>query len=155
MQVETDERTAARPLQRHPRREVRIPVSVSTIDAEIDRESGKRFFRSSEERFANLSRGGAFVTTAEPVAPGRRLLLEFELPDGATIEAIARVAWSRTRIGGRAERPGAQSGIGVEFVGSDCAEWRALERFLGEPAKARRRTRSPTPPQRSPNPPGA
>lgn len=107
---------------------VRLPVRISTIDPETDPWTGKPYFRSSDETCANVSRGGAFVLTTETVAPGRRVLLELSMPNGESVQALGRVAWSRSSLApaGRAER----SGFGVEFLGGSAEELAALESFL-------------------------
>ena len=68
--------------QRYSRLSVRVPVRISSIDPEFDPTTGKPFFYTSEEVCLNLSRGGAFVATGDGIAPGRRLLVELDLPDG-------------------------------------------------------------------------
>jgi Tfp pilus assembly protein PilZ len=107
---------------------VRMPVRISTIDPETDPWTGKPYFRTSTETSANVSRGGAFVLTSEPIAPGRRVLLELHLPDGETIQTIGRVAWSRSSFW-PAGKTGT-AGVGVEFLGGTPEEFAALERFL-------------------------
>ncbi len=67
-------RQAERGPQRFPRVATAVPVRVSTVDPETDPNDGKLFFRSSEETTANLSRGGAFVRSWEPLAAGRRVV---------------------------------------------------------------------------------
>lgn len=71
--------------RRHRRMPVRVPVRVSTIDSEVDAHTGRPFFRASREWCANLSRGGVYISTAEPLTPGRRVLVELQLPDGTPI----------------------------------------------------------------------
>ena len=123
--------------QRYQRVSVQLPVRISTIDAELDRETGEPYFRSSEETCANVSRGGAFVATPEPVAPGRRLLIELELPSGESVQTIARVAWSKTQL---AESDGdASGGIGVEFLGGSPEHLAALDRYVSRVARTSRR----------------
>ncbi len=114
--------------RRHPRLEIRVPVRISTIEPERDPWTGRPFFRATHETSANLSRGGAFVHTSEPLRPGRRLLLEIELPDGRPVETLARVAWTR-----RALLPGGghtDAGIGVEFLGGAADQLASLESFV-------------------------
>ncbi len=98
--------------RRHPRVDLRLPVTVTSIDPEPDLE-GRPCFHASTELCANLSRWGAGLLTQDPLVPGRRVLLGFELPDGASFETVGRVAWSRTVVmpEGRVE-----SGCGVEFL---------------------------------------
>ncbi|HTY19804.1 MAG TPA: PilZ domain-containing protein [Myxococcota bacterium] len=128
----------ARNRRRHRRVGIEASIRLSTIDPEIDPWTGRPFFRVCEERCADLSRGGARVCTREPLAPGRRLLLEMELPGGTMFEAIGRVAWSRL------DRPGAGSsggdgsgyGIGVEFLGGTPDHLARLEGFLAQRPEA-------------------
>jgi uncharacterized protein (TIGR02266 family) len=102
------------PPRRHRRVPVRLPVRLISIDPETDSGSGRTCFRASRELCANVSDGGAYIRTDEPLAPGRRLLLELQLPGGCRFETMGRVAWSRTVLtpGGTVE-----SGAGVEFIG--------------------------------------
>jgi len=81
---------------------------------------------------ADLSPGGARVRTPEPLSPGRRLLLEVDLPDGRTFEAIARVAWARVEP----QPPSALRaayGLGLEFLGGTPDHMLRLESFLHAP----------------------
>ena len=100
------------PQRRHPRVPLEVPVHVTSIDAEADQE-GRPCFRASLERCTNVSLGGAGLVTAEPLPPGRRVLLGFELPDGTSFETIGRVSWSRSVVeaGGRLA-----AGCGIEFL---------------------------------------
>ena len=105
-----------------------MTVRISTIEPERDPWTGRPFFRASQETCVNVSRGGAFVRTTEPLLPGRRLLLELRLPNGRAIEAIGRVAWSK-----RSMEPDATpepAGIGVEFLGGAVEQFAALEEFI-------------------------
>ena len=116
--------------RRHPRVHMQVPIRLSTIDPEIDPWTGRPFFRSCEETVADLSRGGARVQSREPLAPGRRLLLELDLPDGRCFEAIARIAWTRLEpIDGNDAAEGAY-GLGLEFLGGTPDHTTRLETFL-------------------------
>lgn len=114
--------------RRHPRIEATLPVRISTIEPERDPWTGRPVFRATQEHCANVSRGGAFVRTAEPLAPGRRILLELELPDGTPLEAIGRVAWSRRVMGAPTRED--EAGIGVEFLGGAPEQFSALASFI-------------------------
>ena len=114
--------------RRHQRIEARLPVRISTLEPERDPWTGRPFFRASQETCANVSRGGAFVRTAEPLTPGRRVLLELELPDGRALEAIGRVAWTR-RVLAPLERD-SEAGIGIEFLGGPSDHFSLLESWL-------------------------
>ena len=100
------------PERRYPRVDLRLPVTVSSIDPDRD-VAGTPCFHASTEICANVSAGGAGLLTHDPLVPGRRVLLDFELPNGDSFETVGRVAWSRTVVmpEGRVE-----SGCGVEFI---------------------------------------
>jgi hypothetical protein len=115
------------PGRRHDRVEASIPVKISTIEAERDPWTGRRYFRASEETCANLSRGGAFVRTVELLHPGQRVLLEMDLPTGS-LEAIGRIAWTKRSLTQGA--PDFGTGVGVEFLGAESEDLDALARFL-------------------------
>jgi Tfp pilus assembly protein PilZ len=120
--------------RRHPRISADFAVRISTIEPERDAWTGRPFFRASRETCANVSRGGAFVHTAEPLTPGRRILIELELPDGSGLEAIGRVAWTKRVLSPR-ERD-RQAGIGVEFLGGNPDQFSALEAYIDAHASA-------------------
>ncbi len=117
------------PTQRRYRRvHATLPVRVATIESEQDPFTGRPFFRALQETCANVSRGGAFVRTNEPLAPGRRVLLELSLPSGAQVETVGRVAWTKRVI--TPDGSEADSGIGIEFLGGASEHFSALEQFL-------------------------
>ena len=125
-------------LRRHTRVSAGMGVRISTIEPDRDPWTGRPVFRASSETCANLSRGGAYVRTDQPLAPGRRILMELSIPNGPSFEAIGRVAWSR-----RITSPGAGdegSGIGIEFLGAAADHFQALESYLAhtnDPTTAR------------------
>jgi len=116
--------------RRHPRVHMQVPIRLSTIDPELDPWTGRPFFRSCEETVADLSRGGARVQSREPLAPGRRLLLELDLPDGRRFEAIARVAWARLEPAAGNDAAEGAYGLGLEFLGGTPDHRTRLETFL-------------------------
>ncbi len=116
--------------RRHPRIDARIPVRISTIEAERDPWTGRPYFRSSQETCANLSRGGAFVRTGELLEPGRRVLLELSLPNGNQVEAIGRVAWTKRSLEKRGPGLEFDTGVGIEFLGGASAQLSVLEEFV-------------------------
>jgi uncharacterized protein (TIGR02266 family) len=120
----SDDHSATR---RYKRLEIRVPVRISTIEPERDPWTGRPFFRATHETSANLSRGGLCIHTAEPLRPGRRVLLEIELPDGRPVETLARVAWTRRELA-----PGTANaaGIGLEFLGGAADQLASLESFV-------------------------
>ncbi|MBW2272453.1 MAG: PilZ domain-containing protein [Deltaproteobacteria bacterium] len=117
-------------------------VRLSTVDPETDSQ-GKAFFRSSEERCFDISRGGTFVMTSDPIEPGLRVLLELDIPGGSTVQTLARVVWKTVEAGG--SRP---AGIGVEFLGGRTGQFGELEKHLARARRwsaARRLDRQATP----------
>ena len=114
--------------RRHRRIDADIAVRISTIEPERDPWTGRPFFRATQEVCANVSRGGAFVKTAEPLAPGRRLLVEVHLPSGRPLEAIGRVAWTKRIMTPQTRE--VESGIGIEFIGGSADQFAALERYI-------------------------
>ncbi len=128
---------APRPaLRRERRADLNVPVRISTIDAERDPRSGRPFFRASREVCSNVSRNGLFIRTAEPFEPGRRLLLEVELPGGDEVEAVGRVAWVKKSLA-----PGEERGVGVELVGGTPDQLATLQGLV---AGKRRRGDDPS-----------
>ena len=117
--------------RRHRRIAVHMPVRISTIDPETDPRTGRPYFRATREYCANLSRGGAFIRTSDPLSPGHRVLVEIHMPEGEPIEAIGRVAWSKTVLTTSGDPE--DSGVGVEFLGSSADQLTALADYLEIP----------------------
>lgn len=114
--------------RRHERIAAPIRVRLSTIEPERDPWTGRPFFRASQERCGNVSRGGVFIQTGEPLSPGRRILVELRLPDGREVETIGRVAWSKRVVSPRENDNDA--GIGIEFLGGAADHLGALQAYL-------------------------
>ncbi len=110
--------------RRYRRVSVQVPIRISTIDPEPDPQTGRPCFRTSRDTCRNVSRGGLFIHTEDPLSPGRRVLLEIELPGGRGFEAVGRVAWCR------AAREDPKSEIGIEFLGGSLDQLVRLEEFL-------------------------
>jgi hypothetical protein len=100
-------------------------VLVSTVDAESDPDSGKAFFRSIEERCFDISRGGVFVMTQDPIESGLRVLLELDIPGGSVVQTLGRVVWHRIRAA--SSMP---AGIGIEFLGGRPGQFTELDKHL-------------------------
>jgi Tfp pilus assembly protein PilZ len=117
-------------IQRFPRKTATVAVRISTVDPETDPSTGKLFFRSAEETTANLSRGGAYVRSWEPLEAGRRLVVDVQLPDARRLQLVARVAWTQRQL--RSSRPGEldSTGYGVEFGDASRSELARLECYL-------------------------
>lgn len=116
--------------RRHERVALTLPVRVSSIDPETDPHTGLPCFRAMREVCANVSRGGAYIRTTDPLSPGRRVLLELELPDGASFETVGRIAWSRTVL---SPSGSVECGSGVEFLGGNDNQREALGVLLARP----------------------
>lgn len=112
------------------RANLRVPIRISTIDPEKDPETGKLYFYTSQEVSANISRGGAFVATPEPIDPGRRVLVEIEIPNGSNIQTIGRVIWKRVSSSRAGANPTGRSGIGIQFTGGRPDLLNELDRFI-------------------------
>lgn len=116
------------PKRRHHRIRARLPVRISTIEPDLDPWTGKNYFRASHETCSDVSRGGAFVRTTELLGPGRRVLLELQLPNGSQVETIGRVAWTKRALSPGEPEP--DSGVGVEFLGGAVEQFAALDDYL-------------------------
>ena len=114
--------------RRYDRISTEIPVRISTIEPERDPWTGRPFFRASKEVCANVSHGGVFVKTNEPLKPGQRLLIEVNLPDSLSLEAIGRVAWTKRVL--KPNAPDGESGIGIEFIGGASGQFAELDGYI-------------------------
>jgi len=116
--------------QKHRRVNVRVPMRISTVDPDRDPKTGKLYFFTSEEVSANISCGGAFVTTPEDLPMGRRVLVEIDIPNGANIQTLGRVVWKRLAPGRQGLSPANRPGVGIEFVGGRHDQMRELDRYI-------------------------
>lgn len=130
-------RRAGTAVQKHPRVSMRRPVRITTVDPEIDPDSGRPFFRCVEETTANLSRGGAFVESWEPLGAGRRVVVAIDLTNGEELQLVGHVAWTRRRIREAGEEAVQTPGYGVEFSAGSKAELHRLEALLAPSTSAR------------------
>jgi uncharacterized protein (TIGR02266 family) len=102
--------------RKHRRFAVQIPVDCST----------RGMFMSNH--VSNLSRGGLFLPTSEPIPIDTEVDLTFVLPDDhEVIEARGRVVWSYDiRKGSMRVVPGA----GIKFIGMSADNQSRLEKYL-------------------------
>ena len=114
--------------RRYERISTEVSVRISTIEPERDPWTGRPFFRASKEVCANVSHGGVFVKTNEPLTPGKRLLIEVQLPDSFRLEAIGRVAWTKRIM--TPDSIDGESGIGIEFIGGASEQFAALDGYI-------------------------
>ena len=124
--------------QRYPRIATSVPIRVSTVDSEIDPTTGKRFFRSAEETTANLSRGGAYLRSWEPLEAGRRVIVAIDLPSGEELQLTGRVVWTRRELRPEPAKDSEAPGYGVEFFGASSRELADLGRLIHSLAPASR-----------------
>lgn len=122
--------------QKFPRQATCVGVGISTVDPELDPDSGEPFFRTTEATTANLSRGGVFVHSWEPLAAGRRVIVALDLPSGGELQLVGRVVWTRRKLTPRAGEPVEAPGYGIEFVGGSRADQAAIQQILDDGAPA-------------------
>ena len=107
--------------RQHPRRNIDLSVRLSL-------EGPSQFYVYSG---MNVSGGGLFVASAEPLAIGTAVHVRFVLPgwELRPIEAMALVRWVQ---------PGADGGMGVEFVDLSPAARLMIEEFIADRGGAMR-----------------
>lgn len=91
------------------------------IIVEIDYQSDSPVIRA---RLADLSEGGMFVDTVNPLPPGTELKFRFRLPAGADeppLVGLGRVAWNQAMLG-----------MGIEFTRFGADGWERLRSFQRE-----------------------
>jgi hypothetical protein len=117
-------------LQRYPRVAISVPIRISTVDPERDPNTGKLFFRSVEESTANLSRGGAYLRSWEPLEAGRRVIVAIDLSSGEELQLTGRVVWTRRELRPDQTQDVEAPGYGVEFYGSSVRELASLDDLI-------------------------
>src|SRR5262249_27353737 len=63
----------------------------------------------------NLSKGGIFIETAQPLEPGEHVTLRFDVPGVGPLEVEGEVAWLRT-----GSLDGLPDGMGIQFEQLDA-----------------------------------
>jgi len=71
------------------------------------------------KNLANISTGGLFINTEEPLRAGTRMVVRFELPNKHRIIAVSRVCYARK---GR--------GLGVEFLSLDEEDLEEIQTYI-------------------------
>lgn len=111
-----------------------VPIRVTTLDPERDWATGELFTRCVEETTADLSHGGAFVRSFEPLAAGRRVLVEIELDENDSISLHATVAWTQRQM--KSLAPSAKvtehPGYGIQFAPANLKGLERLQESLAE-----------------------
>lgn len=96
------------------------------LEMEVRLEGDTTFFTG---RSGDLSKGGLFVGTDEPLPVGTELVLSFVLPDGHAVRADAVIAWVRAPRYRDGELP---AGMGVRFLALSADDERAIEGYLAQ-----------------------
>lgn len=89
------------------RRQPRLPISL-----EVAYRTAGAFLVSYS---VNLSKGGIFIETAEPLPPGETMTLKFDVPGVGPLEVEGVVAWVRT-----GDEGGLPDGMGIQFETLDA-----------------------------------
>jgi Tfp pilus assembly protein PilZ len=74
----------------------------------------------------NISLGGVFIETAEPLGFGTEIDIEFTVPD-ATIRCKGLIVWSTKSA---PQRAGGRTGMGVRLMKIGVSEMRKLEAYI-------------------------
>ena len=67
----------------------------------------------------NISIGGLFISTEEPIRAGTRMVVRFELPNKHRVIAVSRVAYVRKGLG-----------LGVEFLSLDDEDREEIQTYI-------------------------
>jgi uncharacterized protein (TIGR02266 family) len=68
---------------------------------------------------ANISLGGMFISTEEPIRVGTRMVVRFELPNKHRVIAVSRVCYTKKG-----------AGLGVEFLNLDDEDREEIETYI-------------------------
>jgi uncharacterized protein (TIGR02266 family) len=68
---------------------------------------------------ANISLGGMFISTEEPIRIGTRMVVRFELPNKHRVIAVSRVCYTKKG-----------AGLGVEFLNLDAEDREEIETYI-------------------------
>lgn len=68
---------------------------------------------------ANISSGGLFINTEEPIRAGTRMVVRFELPNKHRIIAVSRVCYAKKG-----------QGLGVEFLNLDEEDREEIQSYI-------------------------
>ncbi len=98
------------------RRFERAPI-VAQVEFELtNSSSGPSRVR---KHMANISTGGLFILTEEPIRAGTRMVIRFELPNKHRVIAVSRVCYTRKG-----------QGLGVEFLSLDDEDREEIEAYI-------------------------
>jgi uncharacterized protein (TIGR02266 family) len=104
------------------RKDKRAPVSLkvrfksATVDEFIEHYS------------KDVSRGGIYIKSSQPMAVGTLLKFQFQLKDeSALIRGVGRVVWTRAEVDATADNP---AGMGIKFIKMDNESRSMVERIV-------------------------
>jgi c-di-GMP-binding flagellar brake protein YcgR len=98
------------------RRFERAPITAQVEYELTNSSSGPSRVRRN---MANISLGGMFITTEEPIRTGTRMVVRFELPNRHRVIAVSRVCYARKGVG-----------LGVEFLNLDDEDREEIEAYI-------------------------
>ncbi|MEK6409045.1 MAG: PilZ domain-containing protein [Acidobacteriota bacterium] len=99
------------------RRFERAPITTQVEFELTNSSSGPSRIR---KHMANISTGGLFISTEEPIRAGTRMVVRFELPGNKhRVIAVSRVAYVKKG-----------TGLGVEFLSLDEEDREEIEAFI-------------------------
>jgi c-di-GMP-binding flagellar brake protein YcgR len=78
---------------------------------------------------ANISIGGMFITTEEPIRAGTRMVVRFELPNKHRVIAVSKVRYAKKGVG-----------LGVEFLSLDEEDHEELKEYIASLRKSARKS---------------
>lgn len=124
-----------KPIRRHDfmqvaRRHLAVEVRAGgRLRAELMVYYGPAPQRQLENFSVDLSTGGLFIQTDQPLPDDESLTLRFSLPgEQKTISCQARVAWINDPE--RPKKPSLPAGMGVQFIDLSLDDLKAIRRFL-------------------------
>ena len=100
------------------RRFERAPISAQVEFELTNSSSGPSRVR---KHMANISVGGLFISTEEPIRAGTRMVVRFELPNKHRVIAVSRVSYVRKGLG-----------LGVEFLSLDDEDREEILAYIAE-----------------------
>ncbi|HEX8183901.1 MAG TPA: PilZ domain-containing protein [Blastocatellia bacterium] len=103
-------------VQLERRRFERAPITAQVEYELTNSSSGPSRVRKN---MANISTGGLFIATEEPIKAGTRMVVRFELPNKHRVIAVSRVCYAKKGIG-----------LGVEFLGLDDEDREEIETYI-------------------------
>ena len=99
------------------RRFERAPINTQVEFELTNSSSGPSRVR---KHMANISSGGLFISTEEPIRAGTRMVVRFELPSNKhRVIAVSRVTYVKKGLG-----------LGVEFVSLDDEDREEIEAYI-------------------------